>query len=208
MLITTSEQLVEKSPSRPPFPWRPTPGSLGGKTPRVLGIDPGTRLMGIAVLEGDDLIYYAVKELRRMRPGLRFMQATRDAVSDVIERFHPDTLAYETSYYIQQAASPLLGRQEREIRRVGKAAGLKVVAYSPLYVRQQLCADAYVTKHMVAQVLVQRFPELVGYRLNQTPRSERYWLNMFDALAVAVVASREFRRDANASDDERTARAA
>ncbi len=208
MIITTSEQLVEKSPSRRPYPWRPTPRSLNGKTPRVLGIDPGTRLMGIAVLEGDDVIYYAVKELRRMRPGFQLVRATRDAVNDVIERFSPGVVAYETSYYIQQTTSPLLGEQEREIRRLGKAAGLKVVAYSPLYVRQQLCADAYVTKHMVAQVLVERFPELAGYRMNQTPRSERYWLNMFDALAVAVVATREFRHGANASGDEPTARAA
>ena len=85
---------------------------------------------------------------------------------------------------------------------------MKVVAYSPLYVRQQLCADAYVTKHMVARVLVQRFPELAGYRVNQTPRSERYWLHMFDALAVAVVAARECWRESSASDDEPPARAA
>jgi len=57
-------------------------------------------------------------------------------------------------------------------------------------------------------VLVQRFPELAGYRVNQTPRSERYWLNMFDALAVAVVAAREATRDENARGDETGLRAA
>ena len=83
-----------------------------------------------------------------------------------------------------------------------------MVAYSPLYVRQQLCADAYVTKRMVARVLLQRFPELTRYGTNQSPRSERYWLHMFDALAVAVVAAREFKRKSTASDDGPTARAA
>lgn len=164
--------------------------------------------MGTAIVEGDDLLYYAVKELRRMRPTSQLSAATGAAVADLIERFHPDVVAYETSYYVQQASSPLLASQEREIRRVAEAAGLKVVTYSPLYVRQQLCADAYVTKHIVARVLVQRFPELARYRANQTPRSERYWLNMFDALAVAVVAAREFRRDANEGDAEPTAQAA
>ena len=199
---------MDNSPRQPPAPGRPVRTALKGGVPRVLGLDPGTRLTGVAVVEGDDLLYYAVKELRRMRPAYQLTRATRDVVSDLIERFQPDVVAYETSYYVQQAASPLLADQEREIRRTGKVAGLKVIAYSPLYVRQQLCADAYVTKHMVARVLVQRFPELAGYRVNQTPRSERYWLNMFDALAVAVVAAREATRDENARGDETGLRAA
>jgi Holliday junction resolvasome RuvABC endonuclease subunit len=199
---------VDKSPSSPPFPWGPVLIPLKGKEPRVLGIDPGTRFMGMAVVEGDDLLYYIVKELRRRRPEAQLIDSTRDVVADVIERFRPDVVAYETSYYVQQVSSALLGSQEREISSLGKTAGLKVVAYSPLYVRQQLCADAYVTKQMVARVLLQRFPELARYRANQSPRSERYWLHMFDALAVAVVAVREFKRESSASGDGPTARAA
>jgi len=139
---------------------------------------------------------------RPSRGASRDRESSRAPLLDLFERFHPDVIAYETSYYAQQAASRLLVRHERQIRRLGKAADLKVIAYSPLYVRQQLCADAYVTNHMVARSLVQRFPELAGYRVNQTPRSERYWLNMFDA--VAVVGARESRREA---DGESSARA-
>jgi Holliday junction resolvasome RuvABC endonuclease subunit len=208
MFITKDEQLVDNSPAHPPFAWLPVRTALKGGVPRVLGIDPGTRLMGVAVVEGDDVLYYGVKELRKMRPAFQLTRATSDVVTELIERYRPGVLAFETSYYIQQTASPLLQYQEREIRRRGKAAGLKVIAYSPLYVRQQLCADAYVTKHMVAKVLVARFPELARYRANQTPRSERYWLNMFDALAVAVVAAREVMRDGNAAENEHDAQAA
>jgi len=166
----------------------------------VLGIDPGTRLMGVAVLEGDDLLYYAVKELRRMRPAFQLKRATGEVIRDLIERFRPDVIAYEKTFYVQQASSHLLVDQEHEIGRLGMAAGLRVAGYSPLYVRQQLCADAYVTKQMVARVLIQRFPELARYRTNQTVRSERYWLNMFDALAVAVVAAWELKRESANAD--------
>ncbi len=103
----------------------------------------------------------------------------------------PTALAYEESVYVQQASSLLLRAQGREIQRTAKAAGLKVTAYSPSYVRQSLCGDAWATKHRVAAHLVERFPELAGYRTNQSPRSERYWLNMFDAVAVAVVCADE-----------------
>jgi Holliday junction resolvasome RuvABC endonuclease subunit len=195
MLITKPAKPVDNWLGGTPTP---TVHALAGKRkqPRVLGIDPGTRLTGVVVLEANNLIYYAVKQLRHMRPSLQLMQATRELISDLLERFQPDVLAYETSYYVQQTGSALLQNQERQIRRCAEAAGIRGVAYSPLYVRQHLCSDPGVTKFMVANVLVGRFPELAGYLKNQTPRSERYWLNMFDALAVAVVAEREFSGDA------------
>jgi Holliday junction resolvasome RuvABC endonuclease subunit len=191
MLVTKAAEPVDNVPGST---LTPTAGLFAQKRkePRILGIDPGTRLTGVVVLEGNNLLYYAVKQLRHMRPAIRLTQATRKVISDLVERFQPDVLAYETSYYVQQTGSLLLQNQEREIRWCAKAAGINGVAYSPLYVRQQLCSDPGVTKYMVANFLVQRFPELAGYRRNQTPRSERYWLNMFDALAVAVVAEREF----------------
>jgi hypothetical protein len=55
---------------------------------------------------------------------------------------------------------------------------------------------------MVAARLVERFPELERYRIGQSARSERYWLNMFDALAVAVVAVRQL--DGNSVGHERS----
>jgi Holliday junction resolvasome RuvABC endonuclease subunit len=200
MLITKAAEPVNKLAVQLPGPTIARTSTA--KEPRVLGIDPGTRLMGVAMLEGTQLIYYAVKELRRMRPAFQLKRATYDVIYELIARFEPDVLAYETSYYVQQQGSLLLRAHEREIQRCAAAAKVRTVAYSPLYVRQRLCADAYSTKHMVAAALVEQFPELAGYRTNQTPRGERYWLNMFDALAVAVVAAREFKYDPNAGAAE------
>ncbi len=164
--------------------------------------------MGVAVLEGDELLYYAVKELRRMRPAYQLLRAARDVVTDLIERYQPDIVAYEEIFYVQQTASRLLQSEQREIRRVGLSAKLRVFGYSPLYVRQTLCGDPYATKQMVADLLIRRFPELAGYRHGHSWRSERYWLNMFDALAIAVVAGRESERSSETSAAERDARAA
>lgn len=148
--------------------------------------------MGAAVLETNDLLYYGVKELRRHRPASQLMRATRSVVSGLIDQYKPTVLAYEESVYVQQVSSALLRAVEQEIQRTAKAAGLKVVSYTPTDIRQALCGNPWSTKHMVAARLVERFPELQRYRTNQSPRSERYWLNMFDALAVAMVAVRQF----------------
>ncbi len=158
---------------------------------RVLAVDPGTRYMGVAVLDGTDLIYYGVKSFKGQRPAIRLLQATRAALHDLIERYEPSVLAYEKTFFVQAKASALLQVQEAEIKAVGKDAGLALAGYSPGRVRKLLCEDGKATKEKVAQVLARQFPELAGYRGPMSARRARYWLNMFDALAVAVVSAEE-----------------
>ena len=38
------------------------------KKQRILAIDPGTRELGFAIMEENDLIYYGVKTLKKKRP--------------------------------------------------------------------------------------------------------------------------------------------
>jgi Holliday junction resolvasome RuvABC endonuclease subunit len=159
--------------------------------PRILAVDPGTRLMGVAVLEDPRLIYYGVKSFRDKRPADALIRATRESLEELIARYHPDILAYEKTFYVQSKNSALLQVQESEIRRVGKIAGLRIMGYSPTRVRSLLCQDGRATKQIVARVLAERFPELDRYRVSSTPKQEKYWLNMFDAIAVGVVCTEE-----------------
>jgi len=81
----------------------------------------------------------------------------------------------------------LLQVQEAEIKRIGRTAGLQVVGYSPTRVRSLLCQEGRATKQVVARLLADRFPELARYLATGSRRQEKYWLNMFDAIAVGVV---------------------
>ncbi len=161
------------------------------ETPRILAIDPGTRHMGVAVIQGDELLYYGVKSFKRKRPAYQLLKATRDVLLQLSRDYRPDILAYEKTFYVQQKTSALLHVQEIEIKRLGEAAKLKVIGYAPSHVRRVLCRDGRATKQAVADLLVRRFPELAGYRHRRDARSEQYWLNMFDAVAVAVVCADE-----------------
>lgn len=154
---------------------------------RILAIDPGTRYMGVAVLQGHDLLYYTVKDLRRQRPADALIRSTRKALLELIRHYRPAVLAYEKTFYVQQKTSAVLHVQELEIARVGQAEKLKVVGYSPALIRKMLCEDGRATKQAVAHRLAERFPELVGYRFPTQWRRRAYWLNMFDAVAVGVI---------------------
>jgi len=45
--------------------------------------------MGVAVVEGDDVLYYGVKDLRKMRPAFQLTRAPADATTDLIARYEP-----------------------------------------------------------------------------------------------------------------------
>lgn len=159
--------------------------------PRILAIDPGTRYMGVAVLDGPELLYYGVKTFRAKRPADELIRATRRTLFRLITDHRSTVLAYEKTFYVQSKNSALLQVQEAEIKRAGQARGLKVVGYSPAHVRRILCEDGRATKEDVADVLVRRFPELSRYRPPTEVAHQAYWLNMFDAVAVAAVGAAE-----------------
>ncbi len=176
---------------------------MAGGVPRILAIDPGTRYMGVAVLQGRDLIHYGVKDLRDQRPADELIRATRAVLHGLIRQHRPNVLAYEKTFYVQSKNSALLQVQEAEIKQTGRIAGLRVVGYSPARVRKLLVEDGQATKEAVADLLAGRFPELRPYH---SDRRRRYWLNMFDALAVAAVATEEMdRRSGRSADEARSA---
>src|SRR5262249_31356769 len=125
---------------------------------RILALDPGTRFMGLVVLEASELIYYGVKTFASKRPERELIEATRRVLSEHIKLFEPDILAFEQSFFAPSKSSALLRAQEREIRRIGKTLGLDVIGRSPAYVRQELLGGRWADKRTVAEFLVGRFP--------------------------------------------------
>jgi Holliday junction resolvasome RuvABC endonuclease subunit len=157
----------------------------------ILALDPGTHHMGVAVLSPSELVYYGVKTFKTKRPADALIRATRIVLQQLIVEHRPAILAYEKTFYAQSKSSALLHVQEAEIKRVGRAAGLVVTGYAPTTVRSLLCQDGRATKQVVARLLIDRFPELNGYLRTASKRQEKYWLNMFDAIAVGLVCAQE-----------------
>ena len=86
----------------------------------------------------------------------------------------------------------------QELHARSRELGLTVREISPHEVRRIVVGNPYAKKLEVAQALARQFPEIrprlpaaaphrvLGYR----PR-DKYWLHMFDALAVATAIDRE-----------------
>lgn len=160
--------------------------------PTILGIDPGTRFLGAVVLRDRKLLSYAVHELRNGERMYDLLGQARRVVFQYIEKFSPTIVALEKPYVLDSERAVTLRALVRELRERAKEFGLTVLELSPEEVRRLAVGKSRITKYDVARVLTNRFPELckLAPKKPKTPAlwlssRDRYWLHVFDALAVA-----------------------
>jgi Holliday junction resolvasome RuvABC endonuclease subunit len=162
----------------------------------ILGIDPGTKEMGLVVLRGKTLVAYGVHTLRNgTRPHDVIGQARRIVLA-AIEKHAPQVVAIEEPLMLPTKRAALMSVIVEELRGRAEELNLEVVELSPLTIRQQVVGNPRATKIDVAEALVRGgFDQLRGLIPKRPVRpalglrpGAKYWLHMFDALALAVAA--------------------
>ncbi len=166
------------------------------RPPTILGLDPGTRYLGAAVLRGKELLAYGVHELKNGERPYDVIGQARRVVLKYLAEHQPHVVAIEAPYRIATPRAALLTTLTAELRERAKELGLEVIEMRPEVVRECITGNALATKYKVAQRLGEEcFPELRSL-VPQKPKTpalwltskERYWLHMFDAVGVAAAA--------------------
>jgi len=157
---------------------------------KILAIDPGTRAMGIALLEGDKLVYHAVQTIRKGKTTHATLSEVRKAIQRLIADFRPDVLAVEKTFFANNKNAAVLNLFAVVIMAIGRKKGLDVVCYAPSTVKKFITGNGRATKLEVAGVVIAEFPELKVYLNQERKWKESYHLNMFDAVALGIT-SRE-----------------
>jgi Holliday junction resolvasome RuvABC endonuclease subunit len=167
----------------------------------ILGLDPGTRYLGFALLRGSELLEYGVRELKNGERPYDVIGQARRIVLRLIALHGPEVVAIEAPYLIPTPRAAVLSTLTQEIHQRAKETGATVMELKPEEVRVALTGNPKATKYEVAQRLVAtRFPELAALvpRKPKVPAlwltsRETYRLHMFDALALAVAQSSRLR---------------
>jgi crossover junction endodeoxyribonuclease RuvC len=125
----------------------------------ILGIDPGTTVMGFGVLlvkENKvflleaDAIRFPAEDDHTLKLRAIFQQ-----VLHVIEKHHPDELAIEAQFFGKNVQSMLkLGRAQGVAIAAALHRELSVVEYAPKRVKQSITGNGNATKDQVAAMLI------------------------------------------------------
>lgn len=160
----------------------------------ILGIDPGTKYLGIAIIRASRLIAGGVHTLRNGHRPHDVIGQARSVVLKYVAKHEPTTVAVERPLLFPSKRAALVSVITEELRGRSADLGLRVVEISARDARRIVAGDACAKKLDVARVIARDyFPELAG-RLPRRPRHavlgfddrDRYWLHMFDAIAVAL----------------------
>jgi crossover junction endodeoxyribonuclease RuvC len=155
---------------------------------KILAIDPGTKEMGIAFLENEKLIYYGVKAIKRGRSPHENLKEARKVVLRLVKDFRPQVIAVEKTFFANNRNASLLNVLVDEIKAIARRKKLKLLTYAPSTVKKHICGNGRASKKEVAKVVVSRYPELKVYLTQDRAWKERYHQNMFDAVALGMMA--------------------
>ena len=147
----------------------------------ILGIDPGTNVMGFAILKthvrNSGIVEIGVVKMPRTADQSTKLTLIYDSASQLIEKYHPDILAIEEPFYGKNPQSMLkLGRAQGVVMGACLHAGLQVFEYTPRRVKQAITGKGGASKEQVAAMLHNMYDFT----------NESNLLDATDALAVAV----------------------
>jgi crossover junction endodeoxyribonuclease RuvC len=148
---------------------------------RILGIDPGTVIMGYGVLEieGDKTSLVdcgALTTEARSPIGERLFYLYTE-LAKIISASHPDVVAVEEPFVAKNARSALaIGRAQAVAILAGSSQGIPVYEYTPAQVKQRVANYGASSKEQIQEMV------RLQLGLREPPRPA----DAADALAVAL----------------------
>jgi crossover junction endodeoxyribonuclease RuvC len=155
---------------------------------RILGIDPGTGILGFGVIDVEKgkaklvdagVIRTPVKEDDAIR-----LHTIYDELTSIIADTKPAQMSVEKLFFAQNVTTAMTVAQARGVVLLtGKQAGLEIFEYTPLQIKQALTGYGRAEKKQIQEMV------RVILQLKDTPKPD----DCADALAAAITHSMTMR---------------
>jgi crossover junction endodeoxyribonuclease RuvC len=155
------------------------------KTATLLALDPGTRDLGYAVLRGKRLVTSGVVPLRLLPLERRFREA-RTLLEEWRRAYKPRLVVLEATHAQPGLTFHRVHVFSQAVTRWAQKRRIPVVRYAPQTVRAAVAGNGKARKRELARAVATRIPALRVYVTQDRKWKERYFQNMFDAVALAL----------------------
>jgi len=147
----------------------------------ILGIDPGTTIMGYGIIKinGKEptLVALGVIELKKYSDHYTKLKKIFDRVLSLIEQYHPDEMAVEAPFFGKNVQSMLkLGRAQGVAISAALSRSIPIFEYAPRKIKMSITGQGNASKEQVAMLLKSLL------KIKELPKD----LDATDGLAAAM----------------------
>ncbi|MEM8998938.1 MAG: crossover junction endodeoxyribonuclease RuvC [Bacteroidota bacterium] len=147
----------------------------------ILGIDPGTSIMGFGLIKvvNKQMHFVQMNELllKKYSDPYTKLKLIFERTLELIDHYHPDEIAIEAPFYAKNVQSMLkLGRAQGVAMAAGLSRQVPITEYMPKKIKMAITGNGNASKEQVAKMLQGLL------RLKTLPKN----LDSTDGLAAAV----------------------
>lgn len=148
---------------------------------RIIGIDPGTGLLGFGVIDAEagktTLVDAGVISTKKHQPIAERLEDIYRHLCDIVAENKPQVMAVEKLFFSQNITTAMSVSEARGVAILaGKQAGLEIAEYTPLQIKQALTGYGRADKKQMQEMV------RVILGLKEVPKPD----DCADALAAAI----------------------
>ena len=133
----------------------------------ILGIDPGTTIMGYGIIkatgENVSLIDFNDFSLKKLDNHYLKLKKIFSSLTEIIDKYNPDEIAIEAPFFGKNVQSMLkLGRAQGVAMAAGLVKEIPITEYSPKKIKMAITGNGNASKDQVAKMLqsILKFDEI------------------------------------------------
>ena len=159
------------------------------KSHRIIGIDPGTGILGFGIIDVDPIGKLSMVDAGVIRTPVHETDSNRlitiyDELGDIIKDLKPDIMSVEKLFFAQNVTTAMSVSQARGVvLLLGKKSNLDLFEYTPLQIKQALTSYGRATKKQIQEMV------RIILGLKEHPKPD----DCADALAAAICHSMTMR---------------
>jgi crossover junction endodeoxyribonuclease RuvC len=150
---------------------------------KIIGIDPGTGILGFGVIEADKrgnctMVDAGVVRTNVHQPLDERLEEIYNCLTEIIKDSQPEVMVVEKLFFAQNVTTAISVSHARGVAMLaGKLAGLEIIEYTPLQIKQALTGYGRADKNQIQQMVK------IMLGLKEVPKPD----DCADALAAALM---------------------
>jgi hypothetical protein len=153
-------------------------------TNRIIGINPGTRYLGLAVLYGRELMDWRIKTL----PGKWSegkIEKAKKILSDLFDLYEPNVLVIKKLHPARRTEN--LERLTKEIKHFARRKGLRVYQYSIKDIETRFVESKKLNKRNLIEEVVKLHPAIRHNVEKERHNKNRYYCRGIEGIGLASI---------------------